>query len=59
LKDAVPEELDAVHDGDDPAVLALVCVLARLALLRDLGRSVAAADAAVVERRELAQTSVR
>src|SRR6186713_3302956 len=27
LKDAVPEALDAVHHADDPAVLALVCVL--------------------------------
>ena len=35
-EDLVPELLDAVHDGDDAAVLALVRVLARLALLRDL-----------------------
>ena len=59
MEDAVPEALDAVHDSDDPAVLALVRVLAGLALLRDLARRVAAAHAALVERSELAETSVR
>src|SRR4029453_14816616 len=51
----VPEGLGAVHDRDDAAVLALVRVLARLALLRDLARGVALADGLVVERRQLAE----
>src|SRR4051794_5406061 len=52
-EDAVPELLDAVHDADDAAVVALVGVLAGLAVLRDRARRVAPADVRVVERPEL------
>jgi hypothetical protein len=54
LEDAVPELLHAVDDGDDPAVLPLVGILAGSALLCDLGRSVARSDARSVQRGELA-----
>jgi hypothetical protein len=57
-KDAVPELLDAVDDGNDAAVLSRVRVLAGLALGRDLARRVALADALVLERRELSQAAL-
>ena len=52
-EDLVPELLHAVHDGDDAAILALVRILARLALLRDLRGGRVLAHALVVERAEL------
>src|SRR5829696_1411706 len=55
LKEAVPELLRAVDDGDDAAVLALVCILSRLTFRRDLAGRVTLADLLVVERRELAE----
>ena len=55
FEDTVPELLDAVDDGDDPAVLPLVRVLARPALLGNLTRGVALPDLLVLERSELAE----
>ena len=53
LEDAVPELLRAVDDADDEAVLALVRVGARPALLRDDAGVVALPDLLILERREL------
>ena len=50
-----PVRLDAVDDGDDAAVLALVRVLARAALLRELGVRRSRADRLAGERAELAE----
>src|SRR4029079_12813703 len=55
LEHPVPELLDAVHDADDAAVLALVRVLAGPALLSDRRRRVPLPDLGVVERLQLAQ----
>ena len=57
LEDAAPEALDAVHDADDAAVVALVRGLAGPAFLSDVARSRALPDLRVVERAELAEAS--
>ena len=55
---AAPVGLDAVDHGDGPAVLALVRVRPRLALLCDLaGRLTGRADGLAGERAEIAETA--
>jgi len=58
LEDAAPEALDAVHDADDAAVVALVRGLAALAFLLDVARYGTLSDLRVVERAELPETAV-
>ena len=53
----VPVRLDAVDAGEDPTVLALVRVLARLALLREVARRLARPDRLPVERAEVAEAA--